>query len=486
MKALVIGLSGADPDVLFEDERLTHLRRLMEGGCYGRLESVMPPTAVPAWLCMASSMDPGSLGVYGSRGRRDRSYDESMPADTPQVPPHTIWDEFGRHGKCTTLVGVPPALPVSSPNGVRVGCQTDAGKMNILSTHPPELQAELAALVGDCPFDVPGFRTTDKDRLKDAVYAMTSKHFTVVRHLLQHTAWDYFQFVEIGLDRLQHGLWRFHDPQHPRHEPRSPYAEVIRDYYVYLDTEIGGMLELLDAETAIAVLSDHGAQPLLGGFCVNQWLVEQGLLVLNEYPATVTPFNHLDVNWQKTTAWSDGGHCAHVFLNVKGREPTGLVEPADFEVVRQEIKSRLAGIVDDSGRSQEARAFIPTEIYRAARDIAPDLIVTFANLGRRATTSVGHPTLSVQQDDAGPDDCGHTIEGTFILAAGNNPLRGEVRGAHILDVAPTLLEICQREIPTSMQGRSLVAGKSADPAATSLVSDEDLIRQRLRGLGYIE
>ena len=48
MKILVIGLDGAVPELLFNDERLTNVRRLMEGGCYGRLESVIPLTAVPA------------------------------------------------------------------------------------------------------------------------------------------------------------------------------------------------------------------------------------------------------------------------------------------------------------------------------------------------------------------------------------------------------------------------------------------------------
>ena len=75
MKILVIGLDCAAPELLFGDERLTNFRRLMEAGCYGRLESVIPPITVPAWMCMSTSQDPGSLGVYGFRNRVDHSYD---------------------------------------------------------------------------------------------------------------------------------------------------------------------------------------------------------------------------------------------------------------------------------------------------------------------------------------------------------------------------------------------------------------------------
>ena len=74
-------------------------------------------------------------------------------------------------------------------------------------------------------------------------------------------------------------------------------------------------------------------QRLDGGFCVNEWLVREGLLVLKSYPKEVTPFAKLDVDWEKTKVWSEGGYYARVFLNVKGREPQGVIDPADYEVV---------------------------------------------------------------------------------------------------------------------------------------------------------
>jgi predicted AlkP superfamily phosphohydrolase/phosphomutase len=75
MKLLVIGLDCAAPQLAFEQwrEELPTLRRLMASGAYGRLESTHPPITVPAWAAMMSSRDPGELGIYGFRNRKDYS-----------------------------------------------------------------------------------------------------------------------------------------------------------------------------------------------------------------------------------------------------------------------------------------------------------------------------------------------------------------------------------------------------------------------------
>src|SRR5581483_7737681 len=163
----------------------------------------------------------------------------------------------------------------------------------------------------------------------------------VIRYLMSTREWDYVQLVEIGLDRIHHGFWKHHDPQHRQHDPSSEFRNVVTDYYLYLDEEIGKTLELIDEETGVLVVSDHGAQRLDGGFCVNEWLCREGLLVLNEYPKTVTPFAKLSVDWSRTKVWSEGGYYARFFFNVKGREPNGTIEQADYETFRDEMKARL-------------------------------------------------------------------------------------------------------------------------------------------------
>jgi predicted AlkP superfamily phosphohydrolase/phosphomutase len=485
MKTLVIGLDSAAPELLFGDERLTNLRRLMEGGCYGRLETIIPPITVPAWMCMATSQDPGSLGVYGFRNRTDHSYEGLEIVNSRSIQDITIWDQVAREGKRANIVGVPPSYPPRKTSGLCVGCFLTPDTTNDNYTHPPAVKDQIARLIGEYPVDVKGFRTDRKDWLKDEIYAMSRKHFEVVRHFMTNSEWDYFQFVEIGLDRLQHGFWKYHDPQHVLHEPGSPYEEVIRDYYLYLDNEIGRILETLTDDTAILVLSDHGAQRLDGGFCVNEWLVKEGLLVLNEYPKQITPFCKLDVNWDKTRVWSEGGYYARVFFNVKGREPRGAVDQADYERLRDDVKARLEATVGDTGRAMGTAVFKPEEIYSNVRRVAPDLIAHFGGLYWRSIGGVGYSAIHVQENDTGPDDCNHSLYGSFILAASNSPLLGEIEGARILDLAPTMLELGGYDIPSSMQGKSLVAGKTRVRDDGFSANEEEIIRRRLSGLGYI-
>ena len=94
MKICVLGLDCAAPEVIFGDERLVNLRRLMDVGVDGRLESVVPPITVPAWMCMCTSQDPGSLGVYGFRNRSDHSYDKLGFANSASIKALAIWDKL--------------------------------------------------------------------------------------------------------------------------------------------------------------------------------------------------------------------------------------------------------------------------------------------------------------------------------------------------------------------------------------------------------
>lgn len=487
MKILVIGLDAAVPELLLQDPELVNLRRLMEAGCFGSLESIVPPITVPAWMCMATSQDPGSLGVYGFRNRRDHSYDGLETVNSRSIRAVSLWDQIAMEGKRATIVGVPPNFPPRKTSGVSVGCFLTPDSQTQVFTFPERYSDEIRSLVGQYPVDVKGFRTENKTWLHDEIRQMTTKHFAVVRHLLTNTEWDYFHFVEIGLDRIQHGFWKHHDPLHRQHQAGSPFENVIRDYYRQLDEEIGSILELLDDETAVLVVSDHGARRLDGGFCVNEWLIREGELALHSYPDKITPFSELSVDWSRTRVWSEGGYYARVFLNVRGREPQGTIAPQDYEKVRDDIKARLEATTDDEGRPLGTLVFRPEEVYRDVRNVAPDLIVHFGGLAWRSIGGVGYPELHIQENDTGPDDCNHSQFGAFVLAVPGCPLLGEVHSAHLLDIAPTLLTLGGYDVPPTMQGTSLLSKESGLAAVGTGYSEDDeaIVRSRLAGLGYI-
>ncbi|MBZ5703915.1 MAG: alkaline phosphatase family protein [Acidobacteriia bacterium] len=486
MKICVLGLEGAAPEVIFGDERLVNLRRLMDLGVYGRLQSVIPPNPVPAWMCMSTSQDPGSLGIYGFRDRAGHVYDQMGFAHSASTKALAIWDQLAREGKKSIVVGVPPNYPPRHINGISIGCFLTPDPVKNEFTHPASLKAKLTELVGEYPVDVKDFRTDRKDWLKEEIFSMSRKQWQVVRWLLAEQEWDYFQFVDIGLDRMHHGFWNYFDPQHVRFEAGNPHQNTIPEYYLWLDEQVGSVLELLDDETIVLVVSDHGAQRLDGGFAINQWLSREGLLVLNEYPKVLTAFEKLDVNWSKTKVWSEGGYYARIFFNVQGREPQGVIPPGEYEDFQNQMKARLESLEDDKGQPLNSLVFKPKEIYRNVRNVAPDLIVHFGGLYWRSIGTVGHSRIHLQENDTGPDGCNHAQYGMFILAAPNCPLGGEYEGARLLDIAPTLLDLAGYEIPESMQGRSLVAGlEKKGPGDRQDSEAEKLIHDRLAGLGYI-
>jgi predicted AlkP superfamily phosphohydrolase/phosphomutase len=455
MKICVLGLDCAAPDIVFGDERLVNLRRLMSAGIYGTLESVIPPITVPAWMCMTTSHDPGSLGVYGFRNRSDHSYDKLSFANSASIKAPAIWDHLAQQGKKSIIIGVPPNYPPRRVNGISIGCFLTPDTVKNDFTYPSDIKLKINALVGEYPTDVKNFRTNDKDRLKKEIFEMSRKQWQVVRWLLSQNDWDYFHFVDIGLDRMHHGFWNYFDPTHVQFSRGNPYQSAIPEYYLWLDEQIGTVLELLDKDTIVLVVSDHGAQRLDGGFAINEWLIREGLLVLDEYPAALTPFEKLKVNWSKTRVWSEGGYYARVFFNVRGREPLGVIPAGEYERFQDQIKARLEALLDDKGAPMKSLAFKPKELYRHVRNVAPDLIVHFGGLYWRSIGSVGHGKVHVQENDTGPDACNHAQYGMFILAAPNCSLRGGYEGARLLDIAPTLLDLAGYEIPVSMQGQSL-------------------------------
>ena len=455
MKICILGLDCAAPGIAFEDKRLKNFCRLMESGAWGRLESVIPPITVPAWMCLSTSQDPGSLGVYGFRNRVNHTYSGLGIADSRSIQTPAIWDYLGEKGKRSIIVGVPPGFPPRKINGISVSCFLTPDSETDEFTHPPEIKKEITDLVGHYPTDVPGFRTDDKAWLKEQIFDMSGKQWTVVKHLLAKKEWDYFHFVDIGLDRVHHGFWDSYDKRHIHYRAGNPYENVIPDYYLWLDQQIGEVLDLLDEDTVLLVVSDHGAQRLDGGFAVNEWLIQEGLLVLNEPPSGITPFAKLKVNWAKTKVWSEGGYYARVFFNVEDREPRGTIPASQYEAFRDEMKQRFEALTDAKGQALNSLVFKPQEIYHNVRNVAPDLIVHFGRLYWRSIGSVGHRRLHLEENDTGPDACNHAQFGMFILNAPNSPLHGEFQGAKLLDMAPTLLHLAGYEIPPAMQGRSL-------------------------------
>jgi len=319
-------------------------------------------------------------------------------------------------------------------------------------TYPADLRGEIEALVGEYMLDVENFRTEEKDDLLRQIYEMTEKRFKVVRHLMREKQWDFFMLVEMGVDRIHHAFWKYFDPQHPKHEAGSPYETVVEEYYKYLDGEIGEILAMLDEDTVVLVVSDHGARHMEGGICINEWLSQEGYLTLKEEPAGIVPLEKVEIDWARTKAWGAGGYYGRLFLNVQGREPQGIVPAEEYERVRNEIVHKLSEIADENGVNIGTVTYKPQDVYRECRNVPPDLMVYFGNLGWRSVGSMGHGRIHTRENDIGPDDANHAQQGIFIMYDPSQQGQGQVAGLQLMDVAPTVLHLFGLPIPADMQG----------------------------------
>ena len=451
-KLVIMGLDSATPQLVFGDlaGRLPNLEVMMEGGASGPLESTDPPITIPAWMSMMTGKDPGQLGLYGFRHRKNFDYDDIWIATSGSIGSRTIWDAVGGAGGKSCVVAVPPTYPPREIRGWLISgfITPDTDRQY---TQPAGLAGEIEDLVGEYVLDVK-FRVEDRESLLKSIYDMTERRFRVIEYLLQEKDWNLFAFVEIGLDRIHHAFWKFYDASHHLYPGDNPLQDAIPEYYEYLDGWVGRLRESIPRNTPVMVVSDHGAQAMKGAFCVNQWLAERGYLALED-PGQVTSLSKASVDWTRTRAWGWGGYYARIFLNVRGRERSGIIDPGDYERERERIASEIRGIRGPGGEAWETSVYRPEELYEPCNGDPPDLMVYFDDLRWRSAGTVGHGRQYLEENDTGPDDAVHGKHGIFIL---NAPGQGrERRQASILDVAPTAMRLMGLKAGPEMRGESI-------------------------------
>ncbi len=442
MKVAVLGLDSVPPEMLFDKllDRLPNIKKMYQKGVHGRLRTCDPPITVPAWMVMMTGKDPGQLGIYGFRHRKGFSYNEGYIVNSTHVKERTVWDILAAHGKRSIVIGVPPGYPPKPvPNSQIVSCFITPN-MERPFTQPAELRSEvLEAAGGKYIFDVT-FRTENRDSMREELFDMTRKRFDVAERLAKSHPWDFFMMHEIGFDRLHHAFWKFFDPTHPRYVKGNIYEKIDQEYYEMVDERIGRLMSIFGDDCLTFLLSDHGSKAMKGCFCVNQWLEREGYLTFRSKPTTVTDIDKAEIDWSRTKAWGWGGYYARVFFNVKEREAQGIVDPASLEAEKKGLVEKILKIRDGEGKEMDNAVFEPDTLYREATGDKPDLMVYFGRLDWRSAGTIGHEGLYLSENDTGPDDSVHSMDGIMMAYRPGRDLGGkEVRGANVLQVSPMLL-----------------------------------------------
>ncbi len=401
---------------------------------------------------MVSGRDPGELGLYGFRRRVEASYELELVSARDVVAPR-VWDVLGERGLRSSVLFVPPTSPVPVVRGEAVSCfltPDDAPSY----TYPSRLKGELEARFGPYVADVDDVRTADLGSLYEKLEQMTAQHFAIARHLWQTRDPDFMMLVEIGPDRFHHAFFQHLDPQHPQHQPGNPYAELGPRYYALLDREIASLVALCDAQTSVLIASDHGARALEGAFCINEWLIQRGLLTLREEARGLgpRPLQPSMVDWSRTRVWAEGGYYARVFFNVRGREPQGVLDPTELEAERAALQRALREVRGPRGEAWTNRIEAPRDLYREVQGRAPDLLAVFDDLAVRPIATVGSGVLYAEGDDRGADGCNHDWDGIFVMAGAGIEARGDLGTLDIQDVGKTVLGLFDVQAPPGFLG----------------------------------
>lgn len=263
-------------------------------------------------------------------------------------------------------------------------------------------------------------------------------------------------------DRVQHMFWRFREKEHPANRGAEPgeMARVVEEHYRTCDGLVGKALENGDERTLSIVLSDHGFSSFQRGVHLNAWLREQGLLALEKGSRAKGADDGFlrGVDWSRTKAYALG--LGSVYLNLKGREEKGIVEPAEAEDLKDGIARGLTGLVDPARERVAIRSVAAREQVYAGpyASESPDLVVNFSD-GYRVSwsTALGGVPEGLFEDNVKRWGGDHIVDPGLVPGAllMNRPFRGE--GARLVDLAPTILAGLGVPGGPAMEGESLLA-----------------------------
>jgi predicted AlkP superfamily phosphohydrolase/phosphomutase len=263
-------------------------------------------------------------------------------------------------------------------------------------------------------------------------------------------------------DRVQHMLWRFRDREHPGFQPDlSPeLASRIEEHYSRCDSLLNAVLDKVDENTLLIVLSDHGFGTFRRAFDTNSWLWQNGLLALKDSrnPGKDMGDGFAAVDWSKTYAYAIG--LGGIYLNLKGRESGGILEEgSEAERVRHAIQTGLADFPDTQTQSAAIRSVSRREeLYSGAFvESSPDLLVNF-HRGFRVSwqSAVGGFSNSLLEDNMRRWSGDHIVDPESVPGILFMNRASQRNQARIIDLAPTIVKYLGVAVPESMEGTSLI------------------------------
>ncbi len=524
-RILIIGLDGATFDVLhplMDAGRMPRLKAAVDSGTWGLLRSTTPALTPAAWTTFLTGVQPGTHGIIDFEQYDVRTNGFTMNSVRRRDHVRDIWQILGSHGLKVGSINVPMTYPPSPVNGFLVsGFETPGPESDFV--YPKELKPDILARWSDPTFGK-NWRRKRFGGLQlfreNVGYLTRSFHqgADMARYLGDTQGWDALMVVLKMVDNLQHKTWKYVDPRFANRD--RVRREIVADAFEEVDKATGTLLDYADAhDAAVMIVSDHGHGSLEGKIHPNALLQRWGYLKLHRGTVREDPQRKrvhigdveraLPVDFEHTTACvMHAGNAGFLYINLKGRQPTGIVEPSQYESLRDELIARLQG--DECHVRNPAGEVIPLfpevvrpeEAYGCTREQQPwlpDLIL------------IPHVTLSVVRRLRGRTivkwfsyrrmEGTHRPDGIFIATGPGITQKQDIR-AHIVDCAPTILTILGLPVPDTLEGRVITEIFSTAPTVQKEIADGDQatvrsdevysaaeleqVTERLTDLGYLE
>jgi len=366
---------------------------------------------------------------------------------------------FTAHGICRFyLKEVSPEIEIYvSPVNI------DPGHPDLPISHPVTYSIYLAKLYG--PYATLGLaedtwalneHVLDDDAFLAQCYSNHEDRERMLFDALEKTKQGLCTCVFDTTDRVQHMFWRYLDEDHPaaRDVPQGKRPNVIPELYQRMDRLIGRVMEQIDDDTLLLVISDHGFKSFARCMNLNAWLHQNGYLTLKDTKTESGDWFE-DVDWSRTRAYTMGLN--GLYLNIKGREKQGIVDPADAEALKIEIQQKLNGLKDPaSGTVGITGVFITGNVYRGPyTENAPDLLVGYGAGYRASWDSVlGKVTSQVFEDNLKAWSGDHCIDPRLVPGVLFSSHKFIEDKPHIADVAPTILNLFGLPLPSHFDGKA--------------------------------
>jgi predicted AlkP superfamily phosphohydrolase/phosphomutase len=506
-RVMVIALDEATLDLILpwaRAGRLPMFSRLMEQGAWGPLTAQIPLITPQMWGTLITGKSPGYHGLFDfwQRGP-DGRFQETAGSNMKEKP---IWQILSENGHSCGIVNVPFTYPPQNINGFMISGGDAPGAHRSIAS-PSSLYDEIVQKFGRYRLkDIfPGGR--EKEDYLTLIEEDVTRRTDVLEYLICDKKWDFFFTSYYAIAVAQHYFWSDMESQ----DKNNPFLNVIETAYRCLDTAIDRLIKAAGPETIVFVISECGAGSLQSGVQINTWLEKEGFLTrttkasngLTKEPSIngmksvfrkvvanmrknaqgYLPKSmyfwvnrHLkapkawiqsyltgsDIDWAKTQAFSRGKE-GNVFINLRGRDPHGIVNPgAEFESVRNRIIERLNTLIDPGiGQRAVDRVYRREELYEGPMiQWAPDLIIEWHDTAYEPTES-DHDRGSVfvqrwREYMNWPTTASHRVNG-ILFARGPGIRRGRrIEGARIIDLMPTWLSALNQEIPGGIEGRPIL------------------------------